>query len=381
MRTFILSGVLLALCGNEALAQTGGCTDPVATNYSAEATFNNGTCVYNTSTISVNKVANLPAVFKEISGMVYYNDKLYGHQDSGGTTAIYEFDENTGAVTRTITLQGVTNVDWEDITQDETHFYIGDVGNNTTGNRIDLKIYKFPKSLISTTTGDISIPSSEIQTINFSYEDQTDFTPKSANQTKFDCEAIAYNRGTLHLFTKNWIENTSTHYTLPIIPGTYKATKRDTFSTGGVRITGADFGAYDSLILVGYETSGVATIAMFLNYGFDGTYYYLNTGNKRRLNIGSVASYGQVEGVAMKNALEGFISNEYFIRKVLMITIEVPHSLYTFNIFDYIKEYYKKNPIDLNKLSNPEVGTIRYNKNTHKIEGFDGTHWNPFGVF
>ena len=36
------------------------------------------------------------------------------------------------------------NVDWEDITQDETHIYIADFGNNN-GNRTDLKIYKILK--------------------------------------------------------------------------------------------------------------------------------------------------------------------------------------------------------------------------------------------
>jgi hypothetical protein len=37
----------------------------------------------------------------------------------------------TGNNTRTITIEGVENNDWEDITQDKNGFtYIGDFGNN-----------------------------------------------------------------------------------------------------------------------------------------------------------------------------------------------------------------------------------------------------------
>lgn len=378
MKTKILYSALLAGLPFLSFAQKGGCVDPLATNYDATATFNNGSCQYRQTDINMGNGVRLPQQLNEISGMVYWNGKMYGHQDSGGPTNLYEFDTTTGQISRTITLQGTTNVDWEDMTQDDTHFYIGDVGNNTNGNRRDLKIYKFPKSLI-TGTGDITIPSSQIEIINFSYEDQTNFSPTGGNKTAFDCEAIAYNRGKLHLFTKNWIGQTTTHYTLPITAGTHIARKRDSYNTGTYKITGADFGAYDILVLTAYEVSGVAGTALFLDFGFDGTYFYLNSGNKRRLNIGSAAFDGQIEAVAMDTPLSGYVSNEYFQRSVFGFDFSVPQQVKKFSILDYIKEYYKKNPLDLNELSVPEVGTIRYNSNTHKIEGFDGTHWNPFG--
>lgn len=385
-KRFLGLGILLALSHN-VKAQQGGCTDPAANNFSAIATFNDGSCTYDATNIRLKKIATLPNELKEISGMAYWNGKLYGHQDSQSditkNTEVYEFDETTGTITKTIRLEGVTNVDWEDMTQDETHFYIADVGNNVKGNRQDLKIYKFPKSLIADAT-EITIPRSEIGVINFSYEDQTDFTAKPTNKTSFDCEAVAYNRGILHLFTKNWIGNTTTHYTIPAEPGTYQAIKRDTFDTGTFKITGADFGAYDLLVLTGYEVAGFPSVAMFLSYGFDGTYFYFNTGNKRKLDVGGVSEYGQVEAVTMKNPFEGFMSNEYFYRKGkffgIPYEVEVPQTLQSFNILDYIKRYYEHNPIDLNELSQPAEGTIRYNPNTHKFEGFDGTHWNPFGA-
>jgi hypothetical protein len=45
-----------------------------------------------------------------------------------------------------IKLNGVKNNDWEELTQDKTHFYLGDFGNNASGNRTDLTIYKIAKT-------------------------------------------------------------------------------------------------------------------------------------------------------------------------------------------------------------------------------------------
>ncbi len=337
----------------------------------------------NNNNLTFIKKKTLPADLKEISGQVYWKGRLYGHIDSPGSSysqqekakKIYVIDTASATIVQTIYLEGVVNVDWEDITQDYTHFYVCDVGNNISGNRQDLKIYKFPKSLVNDEQF-ITIPNSAIEVINFSYEDQTDFSPKPANKTEFDCEAVAYNRGKLHLFSKNWIGSICKHYTLPIEPGTYTAKLREQFSTGGIKITGADFGAYDMLVLVGYNTSN-GNIALYLDYGFDGTYYYFNSGQIKKLNLGWAGNSGQVEGVSMKDIFRGYITNEYF-KKVFFFTFEVKQTLAYFSIKEYIEEYYKNNPLDLYKHATPKEGTIRYNKNTHKMEGFDGTHWMPF---
>lgn len=374
--TYLL--ILMTLVGGEMSAQQG-CTDPQATNYDNLATYNNGSCIYVATNYSLTSVANLPAELNEISGMVYYNGKVYGHQDSGGLNALYEVDTTSGNITKTITLEGVTNVDWEDLTQDSSHFYIADVGNNSNGNRTDLKIYKFAKALIIGGPA-ITIPNGSIDVINFSYEDQTNFTATGANNTRFDCEAVAYNRGLLHLFTKNWIGGSSVHYVLPNSAGTYIAQRKDSINTGTFKITGASFGAYDLLTLIGYEITGTANCALFLDFGFDGTYYYLNTGAKRQLNLGSALALGQVEGICFVNALHGYVSNEEFTYTIPFLGPNtINQQIYTFDIRTYIKDYYEHNQVTYSSSATPVIaGTIRFNEFTDKLEGFDGTHWNPF---
>lgn len=350
-----------------------GCTDPLATNFDALAIQNDGSCTYNSANVTLNPIANLPSSLNEISGMIFWNGKLYGHQDSGGTTNVYEFDPETGSITKTITLSGVTNVDWEDLTQDETNIYVGDIGNNANGNRTDLKIYKFSKSLI-TDDAVITIPQTAIEIINYTYEDQIDFSNTGANSTAFDCEALAFNRGKLHLFTKNWIGNTTTHYVLPTTAGTYVAKKKETYNVDSYKITGADFGADDLLALVSYQTSGFAFCGLFLNFGFDGTYDYLETGTMRFFNIGSAAFIGQIEAVCFKENLELFISNEYINPPVFP---PVQQSFYKQNIINFIQPFYEHNQKTFGNFT-LEEGLIRYNSITDKIEGFDGTHWNSF---
>ena len=376
MKNFIL--FITILSGLTMYGQSG-CTDPQATNYNSAAVYNNGTCTYNATNYNLTHQANLPAPLEEISGMVYFNNKLYGHQDSGGPANLYEFDPLTGNITKTIILQGATNVDWEDITQDDDYIYIGDVGNNAHGNRTDLKIYKFPKSAI-TTGSTITIPGTQIEQIRFSYEDQTDFTPQPANSTAFDCEAITVNRGKIHLFTKNWIGTECVHYVLPTTAGTFTAERKDSFDTGNYKITAAGTGAWDMIVLLGYQVTGTAQCALFLDYGFDGSYYYFNTGAKRRLDLGTALSLGQLEGLCFVNALHGYVANEKFTYTLPIIgTQTVVQQTYTFDIRNFIKDYYQHNQITYNPNAQPiSAGTIRLNKFTNNIEGYDGTHWCPF---
>ena len=88
---------------------------------------------------------DLPIILNESSGAIFFNDKLIIHNDSGNENKLYELDTNSRVITRTVTVTNATNVDWEDITQDNTSIYIGDIGNNN-GDRNDLKIYKINKS-------------------------------------------------------------------------------------------------------------------------------------------------------------------------------------------------------------------------------------------
>ena len=156
---------------------------------------------------------------------------------------------------QTVKLEGATNVDWEDVGFDGTYLYIGDFGNNF-GGRTDLKVYKFALSLIPdpAINNDVTISSADIKIINFSYSDQVPVVATTANNTKYDCEAMIVDGGKIHLFTKNWIGTNTTHYIINSTePGTYSANPVEMLTTNYL-VTGADkVPGSNVAVLVGYQ--------------------------------------------------------------------------------------------------------------------------------
>jgi hypothetical protein len=354
---------------NTAFSQLAGCTDPQANNYNSAAIINNGSCKYNALSYSPPQRAELGTAIREISGMTYFRGKILALNDGGNGSKLFILDTSSGAILQTITVAGAGNYDWEEISQDSNYIYIGDVGNNTTGNRKDLKFFKISKTeFLAFNTGDYTIPATAVQKINFSYPDQTDFTA-APNATKFDCEAFIIRNNKLHLFTKNWIGNYSVHYTVPIDSGTYVATRIDSFNTGTLMITGASLGGNDELLLTSYYLNpGSAlssTFALYLVYGFDHTDSIFNTGNIRKIDLPGLLTTGQMEAVCFVNPTRGFISNEYAQQ-----IITISNKLRTFNVLPWILEFYKHNP----KYPG-ELGMVRYNSTLDKYEVFTGTYW------
>ena len=58
-----------------------------------------------------------------------------------------------------------------------------------------------------------SVKIDSIQEIPFFYPEQKDFEPKNINND-FDAEAMIFLNGKIHLFTKEWISKSVTHYTV-----------------------------------------------------------------------------------------------------------------------------------------------------------------------
>lgn len=330
-------------------AQVQGCMDTKASNYNPAATINNGSCEYAPSQVALKdfKKAALPATINEISGIIYFNGKLYGHNDSGGQPAIYEIDTSTGTITKTITLEGASNIDWEDITQDTENIYIGDFGNNESGNRTDLTIYKFPKADIQNNTAtNITIPTSDIKMIRFEYEDQNDFTKRKPDSTNFDCEAFFYSNGLLHLFTKNWTGNFTVHYVLnaSTYSGVQTAVRKDSFDTQGTLITAATLLNDKTVLLLGYEVTGIPSGNFWIISDFDDVNQLFVTGNKRKVGLGYIvdgatSGIGQIEGLAMAANDRVFVSSENFTRTFAGINFTIPQTLYGLTITDWLPAY------------------------------------------
>jgi len=280
--------------------QTAGCTDPLATNFNAAADSNDGSCIYGATSVAPDTSFFLPANLTETSGLIFWNHYLWSHNDNTDQN-LYCLDTASGAIEHTYPLNAVANIDWEEISQDSTHIYIGDFGNNANGDRTNLKILRIEKN-------SLLLNAPVVDTINFSYANQTDFTPTGACNTDFDCEAFAVTSDSIFLFTKQWLSKQTSVYGLPKTPGTYPATLKTTYNVDGL-ITGATYlQSARLLVLCGYSN----TLAPFvwLLYDFNGTNFF--GGNKRKLSL--ALPFHQIEGVATSNGLLYYFSNEYFSR-------------------------------------------------------------------
>jgi len=316
--------ILQLLLPEQVTAQQPGCTDILALNYQATATVNDGSCVYENASIQVSTTLNLPAELQETSGLIYWQQRLWSHNDDTDTS-LYCIDPDDAKIHAVYALRGVRNNDWEDISQDAQFVYIGDFGNNASGNRRDLHILRISKNNLG------SRPL--IDTIFFHYEDQTDFNAAAPNQTDFDCEAFVVLGDSIYLFTKAWIGGNSRIYVLPATPGAHSARYDATLATNGM-VTGATYVEGEKLVVLCGYTSFLQPF-VFLLYDFQD--YALSSGNKRKITISR--PFHQMEGIATSDGINYFVSNEKFVQAPF---ISVNQGLHTLNLTPYLDPYLKR---------------------------------------
>ena len=308
---------------NYSKAQMYGCTDPMAENYNSSATNNDGSCTYNIASITPASSFNLDSNLTETSGLIMWNNQLWTHNDSQDTN-IYSLDTINGDLIQSYPLTGTFNNDWEEISQDEEYIYIGDFGNNSNGNRKDMNILRVNKN-------SLLIGGASIDTINFSYSNQTDLMPTGSNNTDFDCEAFIVTKDSIFLFSKQWITNKTSVYSLPKTPGTYIARLKSTYDVQGL-ITGATYLEPKNIIaLTGY--SNLLQPFIYLLYDFSGSDYF--GGNKRKIDIS--IPFHQVEGIVTTNGLKYYISNELFTQPPYST---VPQKLHIIYLNAYLENYF-----------------------------------------
>ncbi len=167
-------------------------------------------------------LANIP----ESSGLLIdAQHRIWTLEDSGNPEKITMID-SLGNIQNTLKITNGTNVDWEDMTRDETHTFIGDFGNNKS-DRKDLVIYKIPNV-------DLQLGSkAKAELIHFQYEDQSDFNPPLGKWT-YDCEAMTVTNDSIYIFTKDYtipLKGESRVYRLPKIAGNFKALRVATIKT------------------------------------------------------------------------------------------------------------------------------------------------------
>lgn len=304
--------LFLFLFINIGYSQVSGCTDPLSKQYNPNAVVNDGNCEYQSIKIKPEYSIKLSDSLKETSGLIYFDQLLWTHNDDHDTN-IYGLD-SSGKIKKKIALNGVLNHDWEEIAQDSTYIYVGDFGNNASGNRTDLKILKIGKKSFLE-------ENPKIETILFSYSDQTDFSPSKPNKTDFDCEAFIVSTDSIYLFTKQWKSSMTAIYVLPNQPGTQIAKLKSTLDTKGL-VTGATYVEDKKLIvLCGYTKVGKPFL--YLLYDFKNDDFL--SGNKRRIDL--KLSFHQIEGITTNNGLHYFLTNEKLVRKPVINVLQQIHYL------------------------------------------------------
>lgn len=255
------------------------------------------------------KIAVLSDSLEESSGLTNINGRIFSFNDSGNTSEIFEITPGSSHIKKTFQT-GLKNIDWEAMTNDGENFYIGEFGNNL-GSRKDLKVYEIPFK-------NDSIIVDSIKTIPFFYPEQNDFTSKNVNNN-FDAEAMIFLDGNIHIFTKEWITNTVSHYVIDKnLAENQSAQKLESFETGFVATDASFFD--NKLYVVGY-TKKASVYMMIFEKDNSGNLFFNRP--LKKFALGRAFNIGQIEGItAMEKGV--YISGERFNIKLK----KLPQSIY-----------------------------------------------------
>jgi len=144
-------------------------------------------------------------LINETSGIVksrQFDNVFWMHNDSGDDARLFAITKDGRLIQpadstdyQGIKVEGAINVDWEDITADNSgNLIIGDCGNNSN-KRKNLSLY-----LIKEPSPYQSVSVRVTQKIRFQYPDQQAFPPLNKN---FDAEAIFWANGKYYILTKH----------------------------------------------------------------------------------------------------------------------------------------------------------------------------------
>jgi hypothetical protein len=209
------------------------------------------------------KTIRLPAIISEASGLSIDGDAFRWHNDSGDGPFVYRTNER-GKLTGRDTLAATAN-DWEDMTRDPSgRLYLGDFGNNA-GKRIRQAIYRYDPV------------SQKTAAIHFTYPGQDGGGRDRPGN--YDCEAMAYQGGYLHLFTKDQLFGRGNfityHFRVPTAPGDYVAELIDSLRIPRRVVTAAAIDsvrrelvvtAYSFKMLAGFWPSSSASLITISDY-------------------------------------------------------------------------------------------------------------------
>lgn len=277
--------------------------------------------------VTTRAIATFDKRLRGTSGLVYWNGYFWSHNDAA-RPALYQID-TFGHILQRIGMPEVGRGNCEDLAQDDQYFYLGDFGNNMHGSRQNLRIYRIAKADLLKDTNKVSVDS-----INFTYRNQRDYSDKPADQTNFDCEAMICVGDSLYLFSKQWITPGTRVYAMSKKPGSYTLQPQnfcqfDGLITGATTIPGKKL-----VVLCGYTTNLLTYLNPFVVVlqDYPGNRFF--EGQVKRLELG--LPYHQVEAITLRDDGRCFITNEY-IREYRFF--RVPPKMYEINLKPYLKDF------------------------------------------
>lgn len=163
---------------------------------------------------------NLPEELNEASGIEQLNDSVFISINDGGNKPIIYLISEKGKLLKKIRVKGSKNKDWEELTRDKNHLYIGEFGNNKN-KRKSLAVLKIKISDVI--QKDTVIP----EKIFFNYANQINFPPEKKD-FEFDAEAMFCRGDSIIILTKTnsepWNGKTC-FYSVSKTPGVYSLKK------------------------------------------------------------------------------------------------------------------------------------------------------------
>lgn len=283
----------------------------------------------------------LPSQVEETSGLLFLDGKIVTHNDRGDTSNLYEIDSLTGNLLRTININNVSNVDWEDLADDETYIYVGDFGNNN-GTRTDLKIHRILKSDFKNNS------SISAEVISFSYEDQTKFN--DSNDHNFDAEGFVVYENSLFIFTKNRGDFNTNVYKIPKTIGNHIAVKISTANINGL-ITGATYNKNDDrFFLCGYDSYLIPFLVYIDENRTNGEDIFFSGFQKFSL-YNETGQGSQVEAITYIEEGKYYISREFNETSINGNTLTFPQKLYQFTDENEPSLSTEKNDFNLFKVA------------------------------
>lgn len=144
---------------------------------------------------TVERIGTLDKALSEVSGWVFVNDStLIAHNDGGNDPILFVLNED-GTIRKRVRIQGIKNIDQEDIAFNGTdRLFLGDFGNNNN-TRKDLAVYSIPlASVLNDTVATGTV-------LKFHYPEQSAF-PAPDSLKYYDAEAMTFCNNALWIITK-----------------------------------------------------------------------------------------------------------------------------------------------------------------------------------